>query len=137
MIRKISSEISTVVAEPVVNLVNGIGTALFLCHFVSVGGVFLFTFGITAQALVILTLNDYQLVADTTVSDFFVALVKYIRIYLYKPDKAVIGYICDLAFPISIVVANMSIVIGAVAANGTGHIQIINIAFLDFRQISV
>ena len=93
MIRKISSEISTVVAEPVVNLVNGIGTALFLCHFVSVGGVFLFTIWITTQALVILTFNDYQLAADTTVSDFFVALVKYIRIYLYKPDKAVIGYI--------------------------------------------
>ena len=105
VIRKISPKISTVVAESVVNLVNGIGTALFLCHFVSGGGVFLFTFGITAQAFVILTFNDYQLVADTTVSDFFVALVKYIRIYLYKPDKAVIGYICDLAFPISIVVA--------------------------------
>ena len=71
VLRKISSEISTVVAEPGGKLVNCIGAALFLCHFVSVGGVFLFTIGITAQALVILTFNDYQLVADTTVSDFF------------------------------------------------------------------
>ena len=82
VIRKISSEISTVVAETVVNFVYFVRAALFLRRFVFVGGVSFFTFGVTADTLVVLTFNDYQLVAYTAVADFFVALVKDIRIYV-------------------------------------------------------